>query len=301
MINSSNDLRTSGSIAIVGAGPGGLTLARILQQRGYGVRVYERDASATARPQGGSLDLRPASGQLAMRAAGLEDEFLAASRDEAKAFRMIDSHGVEMPGAGGETHEDSGPEIDRGALRALLLESLTDGTVAWDHRVTDVRPNDDGRWCLDFAGTPPAFADLVVGADGIGSKVRQRLTSVRPEYTGMTMIAANIREDLRRDSAISEILGEGSVMFAGGEKTIFVQRCADDVILLYFSMTVPQTWPSSAGFELSDTKAVLDAIRNEYRDWSSATLAMLTQLEERVEAWPLSVMPPDVTWKRSPV
>ena len=117
----------AGTVAIVGAGPGGATLGRLLQMRGFNVKVFERDASATARPQGGSLDLRPDSGQRAIDAAGLGDEFARFSRDEAKAFKMIDSQGNEMPGMGEETHEDAGPEIDRKDLRQLLIDSLAPG------------------------------------------------------------------------------------------------------------------------------------------------------------------------------
>lgn len=299
-MRSAEELRTGGSVAIVGAGPAGLTLARLLQTRGFSVRILERDVSPTSRPQGGSLDLRPDSGYRAIRQAGLGDAFERASRSEAKAFRMVDSQGNEHPGAGAETHEDAGPEIDRGDLRRLLLDSLPNGTVAWGHPVNDVHPEADGRWRLEITDQAPVIADLVVGADGIGSKVRNRLTSIRPRYTGQTMLAANIRKDLWRGSELSDVLGEGSVMFAGGGKTIFVQRCSHDLILLYYSMAVAEDWPAPQGFELDDTEAVLAAVAEAYRDWSPELLAMLTQIEGKFQRWPLSVMPPDHRWETRP-
>ena len=61
---------TNQRIAIIGAGPGGLTCARILQRHGIPVTVYERDADAHARQQGGSLDLHEADGQAALRPVG---------------------------------------------------------------------------------------------------------------------------------------------------------------------------------------------------------------------------------------
>lgn len=294
------ELRDSGTIAIVGAGPGGATLARLLHRAGFSVRVFERDASADARPQGGSLDLRPDSGQRAINAAGLAEEFTRRSRDDAKAFRMIDANGQEMPGAGQDTHEDAGPEIDRGDLRAMLLDALPEGMVAWDHRIEAVTQQSDGRWRLEVAGRDPFVADMVIGADGIGSNVRAQLTDVQPIYTGITMVAAYIRPELWRGSKVSDVLGEGSVMFAGGNKTIFVQRCAHDVILLYYSMAVPQGWPQTAGFDLSDTAAVLGAVRETYRDWSPEVLGMLTQVQDRFQLWPTSVMPPDYRWETQP-
>lgn len=294
------ELRTRGTVAIVGAGPGGATLARLLHDEGFAVRVFERDASATARPQGGSLDLRPDSGRRAIDSAGLGAVFDARSRDEAKAFRMIDSNGNNMPGAGEETHENAGPEIDRGDLRAMLLEALPAGMVAWDHQVETVEQAEDGRWRLNFTGRDAVVADLVVGADGIGSKVRAQLTDVQPVYTGITMIAANIRKDLWRGSKMSDVLGEGSVMFAGGDKTIFVQRCAHDLILLYYSMAVPQGWPRDAGFDLGDAGPVMRAVRDAYSDWSPEVLEMLTEVQDTFQLWPTSVMPPDYSWETRP-
>ena len=295
------ELLTSGSVAVVGAGPGGLMLARLLQTRGVEVAVYERDTTPTSRRQGGSLDLRPDSGQRAIDAAGLTDVFTRQSREDAKDFRLASSQGVTIPGAGEETHEDAGPEIDRGDLRQLLLDSLEPGTVRWGQTVADVQPTPDGRWQLELGDSAPVVADLVVGADGIGSRVRGRLTSIRPTYVGHIMLAAHIRRDLWRNSEISDLLGEGSVMFAGGDKTIFVQRCNHDLILLYFSLPVAQDWPATSDFELDDTDAVLGAVRELYHDWSPELLATLTQVDgASFQRWPLSAMPPTYGWDTRP-
>ena len=294
------ELRTNGTVAVIGAGPGGAAVANLLHKRGFAVSVFESDAAIDARPQGGSLDLRPDSGQRAIDAADLSHAFARLSREDAKAFRMVDAYGNDMPGAGEETHEDAGPEIDRADLRAMLFDALPEGMVAWGKRVHSVTPTDEGRWQLSFEGSDPVAADLVIGADGIGSRVRAALTNVQPIYTGITMVAAYIRPELWRGSRMSEVLGEGSVMFAGGNKTIFVQRCNHDVILLYYSMAVPQDWPKSAGFDISKTDAVLTAVRDAYRDWSPELIDMLTQVQDRFQLWPTSVMPPDYRWGSQP-
>jgi 2-polyprenyl-6-methoxyphenol hydroxylase-like FAD-dependent oxidoreductase len=299
-MKNTQELKSGGLVAIVGAGPGGALLARLLQMRGFDVKVLERDKSATARPQGGSLDLRPDSGQRAIDSAGLSAVFAQSSREEAKAFRMMDSQGKELPGMGEETHENAGPEIDRGKLRQLLLDSLDEGTVAWDHEVLDVREHSDDRWILDIAGRPSVVADFVVGADGIGSKVREQLTMVQPRYTGITMISATMRKEVWRGSSIDQTLGEGSVMFAGGNKTIFVQRCANDLILLYYSLAVSAGWPKSESFDLNDKAAVLDKVKLDYADWSSDLIAMLTDVDGKFHVWPNSFMPPDYRWTTQP-
>ncbi len=61
-------------IAIVGGGPGGLTLARLLQLKGCNIKVYERDINKDARVQGSPLDMHEASGYTALQKAGLINE-----------------------------------------------------------------------------------------------------------------------------------------------------------------------------------------------------------------------------------
>lgn len=63
------------TVSIIGAGPSGLTLARLLQMRGVNVRLFEHDASFSARDQGGTFDLHNDGGQKALLEAQLFDEF----------------------------------------------------------------------------------------------------------------------------------------------------------------------------------------------------------------------------------
>src|SRR6195952_4508137 len=81
-------------IAIVGGGPGGLTLARLLQQGGAHVSVYERDQSRSARVQGSALDLHEDSGLAALEAAGLMEGFWANHRPDLDSLRLTDANGT---------------------------------------------------------------------------------------------------------------------------------------------------------------------------------------------------------------
>lgn len=67
-------------IVILGAGPVGLTMARLLQEKGIDVTVYERDKDSQARIWGGTLDLHESSGQEAMKKAGLLERYYAMAR-----------------------------------------------------------------------------------------------------------------------------------------------------------------------------------------------------------------------------
>ncbi len=110
-------------IAIIGAGPGGLTLARILHLNGIKSTVFEAGTHSFARLQGGTLDLDPASGQFALQQAGLMREFRRLARYEDQGMRLLDKGAHAAFDEAGEAADDR-PEIDRSHLRDLLLASL---------------------------------------------------------------------------------------------------------------------------------------------------------------------------------
>jgi 2-polyprenyl-6-methoxyphenol hydroxylase-like FAD-dependent oxidoreductase len=154
-------------IAVVGAGPAGLTAARVLQTNGIDVTVFETDASTGARDQGGTLDLHMDTGQKALDMAGLLDAFRAQARHDDQETRLLDYATAEIlfeeiPGPG----EGDRPEIDRKALRDLLLAGLTPETVKWGAKFSEVVAEPDGRHRLRLADDLSESFDLVIGADG---------------------------------------------------------------------------------------------------------------------------------------
>src|ERR1700691_607323 len=114
-------------ITIIGAGLGGLVLARIVQIHGIPSTIYELDAAADTRKQGGSLDMHEESGQIALRTAGLYEEFRRLTRPHGEAMRVLDKAGTVFISHAPEQGAGGRPEIDRMALRNLLIASLDPG------------------------------------------------------------------------------------------------------------------------------------------------------------------------------
>ena len=153
-------------IAIIGAGPGGLTLARILQLKGVEVQVYERDVTIDARSQGGSLDLHTESGQYALQVAELFDKFQALCRQEGEDTRIVDKNGVVLYDEVVGDEKFDRPEIDRGDLRQILTDSLKPNTIVQDRHLETIESLENGQYKLQFRNGITEIADLVIGADG---------------------------------------------------------------------------------------------------------------------------------------
>ena len=173
------------SVTIIGAGLGGLTLARVLHVNGIPATVYEADASPPARAQGGQLDLHEHSGQAALEVAGLTDEFRAIINPGAAASRVMGQDGTMLAEAPDDGSMQK-PEALRGEIRRILLDSLPAGTVQWGKNLVSATPLGGGRHELSFADGSIASTDVLVGADGAWSRVRPLLSDETPEYIGMS-------------------------------------------------------------------------------------------------------------------
>ena len=187
--------------AVIGAGPGGLTLARILQHNGMHCTVFELDKDRSARDQGGIVDLHPQSGQLALREAGLLRMFQEQSLPAAEAMKLIKSDGTvcwdenNMKGVD-TSHTRDRPEIDRSALRDILLDSIKPSSIEWNKKLVCVEPSEtsEDKYDIYFTDGVERDFDLVVGADGAWSKVRPLLTDQQPLYSGITIIEMHAKE-----------------------------------------------------------------------------------------------------------
>lgn len=158
------------SVAIVGGGPAGLALAGILERYGIDYMVYERSARKTP-PRGGCLDLHYGSGQRALKEAGCFEEFKKHGRGGFATIAQIHDEHCNKVFAFGENRDS--PEIDRSQLRKVLLTSIPEHKIKWSTKVESVDRDQHGKIVLNLGdGSCVSDHKLVVGADGLNSKVR---------------------------------------------------------------------------------------------------------------------------------
>ena len=287
-------------IAILGAGPGGLTLARVLHQHGLHATIYERDASATARDQGGTLDLDEATGQRALRQAGLIDQFRSVSRPEGGEFRLLDKLArirlhLPAPEGGGDRLE-----VDRGALKALLLSSLPAETVQWGRKVTAVQRTPAGTPSFTLADGAAVEADLVVGADGAWSQVRPLLSSARPAYSGLSFVEAQLRDVDTLHPELAALVGQGSMFALADELGLIAQRTGWERVRVYGALKAPLEWVSGEPFAPEDDDAVRTLMQGIFSGWDQRLLALMIRSDAPLIPRPIFALPTGHRWDRVP-
>ncbi|MFI0771228.1 FAD-dependent oxidoreductase [Streptomyces sp. NPDC021218] len=287
-------------ISVIGAGPGGLTCARILQQRGIAVTVYDRESGPGARNQGGTLDLHADNGQIALREAGLLDEFFKLARPEGQEMRKIDPVGMMTFHHVPQADELFKPEIDRGQLRTLLLDSLKPGTVRWGRVLDRVGGPADGPRQLSFADGTTIETDLVIGADGASSRVRPAVSPAVPEYTGVSFLEAWFSDVENRHPDIAELVGSGSAGAADGDRGLFAQRNSGDHIRVYIIRRAPVDWLAMSGLTTDDTDGIRALLLDEYAHWSPRMRQMISTNDGPYVDRPLFALPVPHTWEHNP-
>ncbi len=284
-------------VTIIGAGLGGLTLARVLHVHGIPATVYETEPSPTARAQGGMLDIHEHDGQSALRAAGLIDEFRALVLEGREATRVLDRDGtvlLDIPddGTGGR------PEVQRGELRRILLDSLPADTVRWGHKVTGVRALGGGRHEVAFADGTTVVANLLVGADGAWSRVRPLLSDATPEYIGTSLIETYLFDVDTRHPAGAKTVGGGAMSALAPGKGILAHRESGGTLHTYVALSKPQDW--FTGIDFTDPATATKRIVQEFDGWAPELTALITDGETAPVLRTLNALPPGHRWDRVP-
>ena len=293
------------SMAIVGGGPGGLMLARLLQRKGAAVKLYERDFDKDARLIGSPLDMHEESGLAALRKADLLDEFKKAYRPGADKMVVVNEQ-AEIFFSDHQTkqEEDFGsehfrPEIDRGPLRNLLLQSLQPETVVWDAHFISMEAQADG-WLLHFKKGLSAYADIVIAADGANSKIRPYISDSKAFYSGITMLEGNVHDAEKAAPHIHALAAGGKIMAFGNSKDLLLGQKGNGDLGFYASFKTDEGWAANNGLDYSSTTEMLAWFKKEYADWSPAWYELFQNTATPFIPRPIYCMPLDQRWKALP-
>lgn len=264
------------NIAIIGAGPAGTTLAHLLlkSEHDISVSVFEREVSLDARGQGGTLDLHTNTGLLALKEAGLYDEFLKHARFGGEAVVLADKHMKRYINlSGGDPNQSRGrPEIDRKNLREILLSGLPQGTVKWGHKLERINttnfPDNPKESALEFEHTSLNGFDLIVGADGASSRVRSLLSDEKPFFSGVRCIRLSIDNAEKAVPEIYARVNRGTFFGFSDRKGLIAQQMGDGSISIAAMITKSSTdWIKQYPWNGTDVPSIKSHLLSEFDDW----------------------------------
>lgn len=237
-------------IAIIGAGIGGVALAVACMHRGIPFTLYERDTNFDARSQGYGLTLQQAT--KAIEALGI----LSLDKGVVSTRHVVHTTEGKILGEWGmrkwlQSNEKTSPRrtnmhIARQALRLAIIKQLDERyEVQWGHQLIDIKENEDGiNLSFQVSGKiKNAKADLVVGADGIRSAVRNLLigeVSSPLRYLGC-MVILGICPLEALQGVDSELLDSASVFqTANGNDRIYIMPFDADSVMWQLSFPMSE-------------------------------------------------------------
>lgn len=287
------------SIAIIGAGPAGLTLARLLHLSKANIKivVYELDESRHSRPdQGGSLDLHTNAGLAAIKKCDLWENFLTHARYAGDEKTIADKNATVLAHVGGgEKGTFDCPEIDRMELRGVLLDGLPQGCVRWGMKLKSV--DDEGTLKFDGVENIEGPFDLVIGADGAWSKVRARLTDVKPVYSGISGYEMSIPYPAETCPHILARVGMGSFFTTSDAKFLNAQRVGDGSLKIRSWFRCPEGEAKEMLDKYGEEKT-LELILEKYKGWAPEVLEFLKQGDlATLTLWTLYELPVGTKWE----
>lgn len=285
-------------ITIVGGGPGGLTLARLLQLKNAEVKVYERDINKEVRVQGATLDLHQESGLEALRRAGLMEGFKAYHRPDAGKLKILDKnlHVYLDEHSEENSHSEDRPEIDRAPLRKILLESLQPDTMVWDSHFTSMEKHGEG-WLLHFKNGASHYADIVIAADGANSKIRPYVTDIQSIYSGVTMIEGNIYNAETNSPKIWKLVEGGKIFALDNEQTLLFSTKEDGTLTFYTGCNTDENWVKDSGIDFTQKQQVADWFKKEYSSWDEIWQELFETDEISIIPRPQYHYPLDQKWE----
>jgi tetracycline resistance monooxygenase len=284
------------TIAIIGAGPVGLTIAKLLQQKGVNVTVYERDNDAQTRIWGGTLDLHKSSGQEAMKKAGLLEKYYAKAIPMGIIF--ADEKGkVLLSKKPTPENQYDNPEINRNDLRTILLNSLTNDTIIWDRKFIGLEEH-NGKWLLQFENNPDATADFVIVANGGMSQARSYVTDSEVEDTGTFIIQGDVSQPEINCPEFYKLC-DGNRLMTACQGNLLVANPYNNGVLTYgVIFRKPEKWVNNNGLDFQNTDSIIAFLSNRFSNWNERYKELFSSTSF-FAGLPTRKLPLDKPWKKN--
>jgi 2-polyprenyl-6-methoxyphenol hydroxylase-like FAD-dependent oxidoreductase len=279
------------SVAIVGAGIGGMAAAATLRRVGMRVQVYEQ-ANQFARV-GAGIQMTP-NAMRVLRGLGLERSLRSVAFEPQWAFNRDHDTGVltnELQVAGVMEERYGAPYLlmHRADLHAALVSNVPADIVNLDRKLVDLT-QDAGGVTLRFADRSSTTADIVIGADGVHSRVREiMLGAERPRFTGRVAYRTTFPAQL-----LDRQVAAARTKWWGSDRHIviyYVTRNRDEI---YFVTSQPEgaEWMTPESWS---AKGDLTALRQAFSGFHPDVRAVLDACPE-VHKWALLEREPLPTW-----
>ena len=279
-------------VAIVGAGIGGLASASALIGQDADVKVYEQ-ASAFARV-GAGIQMTP-NAMKVLRGLGMEEKLRAIAFEPISGLNREHASGTltnELPLSGRSEERYGAPLLlmHRADLHAALAEQLPAGIIHFNKKLTNVR-QDNGKVELEFADGAREEADLLIGADGVHSRVRElMLGAEQPRYTGKVAYRTTFPSKLMAGLTLEPY----RTKWWGPDRHIviyYVTRQRDEI---YFVTSQPEQaeWMTPKSWS---AKGDVGELRQAFADFHPEVRAVLDACPD-VHRWALLERDPLPTW-----
>lgn len=284
-------MRRSLDIAVIGAGLGGMTAAGLLQRAGFRVTIYEQ-AGAFSRI-GAGIHLT-ANVMKVMRRLGVEQRLSDIGlHPDAFVSRVWDTGDIlfELPLDAASEVRYGAPYINvhRADLHEVLHSALAPQTVAFNHRLRALETR-DSRVTLEFENGVKAEAGLVIGADGVNSKVREFLLGPeKPRFSGHVAHRAVFPTALLHGLPI-----RSCTKWWGPKSHILVYFMSQTRDEVYVVSSVPvASWESGMSYLPCDRDAFIAAFEGYHPELRSVVVAAPSVIQ-----WPIFDREPVDCWSR---